>query len=110
LAIQFYMRIGKAKALANTLSLAVAPEPSTTFLKGPAPIIFVDRGNALVIADALITAPELARALVADAPADASALERFVTTQTLQDIDAAMAAARATFPDAESFQDRVPAR
>jgi hypothetical protein len=110
LAIQFYMRIGEAKALANTLSLATAPVPGTAFLTSAAPIIFVDRGNALVIADALITALELARAIVADVPADASPLEGFVTTQTLQDIDAAIAAARATFPDAESFQDRVPAR
>jgi hypothetical protein len=107
LPIQFYMRIGEAKALANTLSLATVAVSGTTNVS--VPTIFVDRGNALVIADCLITALQLARAIVNDAPADTSPLEGFVTTQTLRDIDAAMAAARATFPEAESFKDPAPA-
>jgi hypothetical protein len=106
LPVQFYMRIEEAKSMANTLSLA-------TVAYGVAnvqfPVTLVGRADALAIADSLITALQIGRAIVADEPVNASPAEKFVTTQILNDIDAAMVSALATFPDAESFGEPNPA-
>ena len=101
LPVQFFARVEEAKAKANTLSLATVAYGVANV---QVPVILVDRANALAIADCLITALELGRAIVADEPANAPPEDKFVTTQTLQDIDAARASAKATFPDALSFQ------
>ena len=102
LPVQFYIRIDEAKDIANTLALATVTEFGAPGMKTSN--IAVDRNNALAIADCLITALQLARAMIIDAPADMSEAEQFVTNQTVNDIDAAMMAARTSFPDALSFQ------
>jgi len=99
LPVQFYMRLAEAKAMAQAMTTA-----TVTNVSGP--IIIVSRENARTIADCLITALECARGVVADTPAP----NDFVTTTTIQQIDDAMAAARATFPDAESFQTPASGR
>jgi len=101
LPVQFFMRIGEAKALANTLALSTVAVARAA--KVSAATIPVTRDNVLSIADSLITALQLARGIVADVPANAPPGEDFVTATTLQEIDTAMASARAVFPDAESF-------
>ena len=102
LPVQFYIRIDEAKDMANTLSFATVARLGAHGTETSN--ITVDRSNALAIADCLITALQLARAMIIDVPANMSKIEQFVTNQTGKDIDAAMAAARTSFPDASSFQ------
>lgn len=97
LAVQFYLRLEEAKAMAQAMAMATATNLSV-------PPVIVTPENAATIADCLITALQCARPLVAYAPENTTPAEDFVITETLQQIDAAMAAARATFPGAESFQ------
>jgi len=104
--VQFYLRIEEAKSMANTFALAT--DPAASVFHGSAPVPFVTKANAQAIADCLITALQLGRAIVADVPASITPAEKFVTDKTLEDIDAAMAAARETFPDAESFKLPYP--
>jgi hypothetical protein len=104
LPVQFYARIEEAKSIANTLSLATDAYGVAGIAGAVIPVPMVTPANALPIADCLITALQLGRAIVADQPADASPAEQFVTAETVQQIDAAIASAKQTFPDAESFK------
>ncbi len=103
LPIQFYMRIDEAKDMADMLAVATAAGPAAPGTTSSN--IAVDPNNAVVIADCLITALQLARAMIIDTPGDVSEAEQIVTKRTLDDIDAAMIASRESFPNASSFQD-----
>jgi len=98
LPVQFYLRLEEAKAMAQGMATATATNLSV-------PPVIVSPENATTIADCLITALQCARAVVAHAPANTTSPEDFVTTQTLQQIDAAMATARTNFPRAVSFHE-----
>jgi len=106
LLVQFYGRVGEARALARTLASATVPAPPTN---PSSPVVLVTRENVLVIADALVTALQLARAIIANVPGEQSPEEAFVTARTLVEIDAAETAAKSTFPDAESFTEDAAA-
>ena len=101
LPVQFYLRLEEAKAMAQGMAMATATNLSV-------PPVIVTPENAATIADCLITALQCAQGVVRDASADKTPSDTFVTNETLQQIDAAMAAARATFPGAESFQEPPP--
>jgi hypothetical protein len=99
--VQFYLRLEEAKAMAQGMARATATHLSV-------PPVIVTPENASTIADCLITALQCAQGVVRDASADKTPSDAFVTTETLQQIDAAMTAALATFPGAESFQGQPP--
>jgi hypothetical protein len=97
---QFYLRIAEAKAGAAAVQEAVkltwAPG-----IGGPPPPI--TREIVLPIADSLTTALQLAQPIIRDAR-PAQQFERWVQQTTLKQIADCLATAKATFPEAESFQ------
>ena len=87
--VSFYTRIAEAQAIIETVA------------HGPAHDTPVTPALAQTISESLITALQLARAIVGHVP-DPN-LEKQLVEITLRNIDAALEAARRNFPNAESF-------
>ena len=64
----------------------------------------IQPANAEVIADSLITALQMGRHLVADDDPTRTEMDLWIQKIVLRDIDAALASAKVTFPNAESFE------
>jgi hypothetical protein len=96
--VEFYMRIAEAKASANVLAVQTATSGAQSFITAI---------EASPIADSLITALQLARAIAATAPKELQRSPRhgFILSHTIKEIDQALISARQAFPDAESFKD-----
>jgi hypothetical protein len=66
----------------------------------------VQRSNALVVADSLITALQLSRSIVGDDDPNRSEMDFHVQRIVMKQIDDALEAAQKVFPEAESFTDQ----
>lgn len=87
--VAFYTRIAEAQAMIQIVA------------KGPTHDVPVTPALAQTIADSLITALQLAKAIVEHVPN--SNLSELIIEATRRNIDDALAAARRNFPNAESF-------
>jgi hypothetical protein len=96
---QFYMRLEEVKAATSAIEMAVKFQWAGSGL-GPPPLI--SRDIIAPIAEMLITALQLAQPIIADAKSG-PLLERRIREVTIKQIDECLAAAKETFPDAESF-------
>jgi hypothetical protein len=96
--VQFYMRINEAKSHVGSLERRAENEAREN------PVLragLVPPDSAVQIADSLIIALQLARAILSDEERISSA---WVHHETIGKIDACFESARASFPDAESFK------
>jgi hypothetical protein len=64
----------------------------------------VQPANAEVVADSLITALQLAHAIISEDDPNATSLDKTVKRVALSDFAKSIASAQATFPNAESFK------
>ena len=97
--VEFYMRITETKS--NLQAIAVLGASLSP------PHQPMAKSQAEDVADSLITALQLARIIIADQDPVVS-LGSMVQTISLREIDAAMARAQRTFPNAESLQVQPP--
>jgi hypothetical protein len=100
---QFYMRILEAKVMVEMFRTKTNP-PGIMYT--PAPQEYVTAEFAGSVADSLLTALQLARAILADEPMSVSKSQftGWVQSVTVAQIDDCLNSAKATFPDAESFK------
>jgi hypothetical protein len=103
-ATEFYMRLAECRAMIESL-LAKTEIESTTFV-GPTEKLKVTKEEASIIADSLITALQLAYAVITDkgGPSAKTQLAIMIRDTTLRDIDKCLASAKVSFPNAESFK------
>jgi hypothetical protein len=99
---EFYMRTEEAKSY-----LSAIQKKDSRLPQAQADMTYFQPSHALVVADSLITALQMARHIVADYDPTRTEMDLFVQTVTLRNIDEALALAQIVFPSAESFE--VPA-
>jgi hypothetical protein len=100
---EFYMRILEAKIMVEMLRTKT-DVPGIMYT--PAPVELVTPQFAGSVADSLLTALQLARAIVADEQISVgkSQFTAWVQSVVVAQIDDCLSAAKETFPDAESFK------
>jgi hypothetical protein len=97
--VEFYMRITEAKS-----NLAAMRRKAAGLTQAQAALTFIQPTNAEVIADSLLTALQMARHIIGDDDPTRSEMDLWIQRAMLRDIDAALASAKITFPNAESFK------
>jgi hypothetical protein len=97
--IEFYMRIAEAKSNLAAMRVKVA---GLSYAQSQ--MQNIQPANAEVIADSLITALQMGRHIVADDDPTRTEMDLWIQKIVLRDIDAALASAKVTFPNAESFK------
>jgi hypothetical protein len=97
--VEFYMRIAEARS-----NLDVMRMTASGLTQAQSSMTNVQPSNAAVVADSLITAPQLAHSIIAQADPTRTAMDKMVQKIALEDIGRAMTSARSTFPNAESFK------
>jgi hypothetical protein len=103
--IEFYMRIGEAKAML----LAMQMKTNSPSAVNVSAIPLIAPANAEAVADCFISALQLAKHIVAADDPSRTELDLWVQKITLGKIDAALESAKVIFPNATSFQDDQPA-
>jgi hypothetical protein len=96
--IEFYMRITEARS-----NLAAIQKKDAGLTSNQAAMTYIQPSNAEVVADSLITALQMARHIIADDDPTRTEMDVWIQRVILGDIDAALASAEITFPNAESF-------
>jgi len=97
--IEFYMRIAEAKSNLAAMRVKVIGLPLAQ-----SQMQNIQPANAEVVADSLITALQVARHIVADDDPSRTEMDIWIQKIMLRDIDSALASAKLTFPNAESFK------
>jgi hypothetical protein len=97
--IEFYMRVAEAKS-----NLAAIKQRDARLNSNQAAMVTIQPSEVQVVADSLITALEMAKHIVAGNDPTRTKEDLFVQKVTLDKIEAALASAKNTFPNAESFK------
>lgn len=102
--VEFYMRIGEAKAMLDTMRTK-SQQSSATNISAPQEL--VSKENAAVVADSLITALQLAQPIIAGVSHSSTetALDSMVSQTVLKQINDCLHSAKQTFPTLESFRN-----
>jgi hypothetical protein len=97
--IEFYMRIAEAKS-----NLAAMRAKVAGLAQAQSQMQNVQPASAVVVADSLITALQVVRPILADDDPTRAEMDVMVQRVMLKEIDAALASAQLTWPNAESFK------
>jgi hypothetical protein len=101
--IEFYMRIAEVKAMLTAFQRRAA-----SLTNNQAASRTVQPYEVGAVADALITALQLVKPIIADHDNSRTQFDLRVQEKALRDIDEALASAKLAFPDAEAFQYDQP--
>jgi hypothetical protein len=97
--IEFYQRIAEAKAMTEAMRNKVA-----SLTQAQSAMQNIQRSNALVVADSLITALQLSRSIVGNDDPTRTDMDLHVQGVVTKQIDDSLVAAQKVFPDAESWE------
>jgi hypothetical protein len=97
--VEFYMRIAEAKS-----NLLVMQARASGLTQAQSAMTKVQPSNAEVVADSLITALQLAHAIISEEVPNATVFDKTVQKVALAEIAKSVASAQSAFPNAESFK------